>query len=260
MSETTIERILEKITALFNLAQDSAASKTEKENAIKAAQKLIARYQLDNIINKNIQHDNYVESVIFNGQNKNRITWKEKLFFGICHTNGCEIILHKDNDLYYYTCFGRKENVEICKRLIELILPQIESFAKEDKKLYEEYIGQRKRGPSKESFKLGCVQRIIDKINESRDDEINLYIKEITKKQSIDSNSIENALIVAISDFNKELERSQEILKMKIKSLNKNMKKSSVKNKTEKINPSDFNRGLNAAENIDINLFKMINK
>lgn len=271
MSETNIERILERVKALFNLAKDSAASKTEKENAIKGAQKLISKYQLESLLNRDLTvENNYNEFIIFDEKIKNRINWKEQLILEICHINGCTMILRKSSapsiskkrlrtSYVYYTCFGKKENTQICKVLIDLILPQVELLAKEDKQYYEKINGIKKRGPSNESFKLGCVKRVIDRLNEAKDDEINNYARKGSKNnKSEDSDIFANALILAISDYRNELNRSRELLKEKFNDVNAGLKTTTINNKSEKIGSSAYYRGIESGEKVNVNILKML--
>lgn len=131
---TPKEKALDKIRKLLTLAEDPAASEGEIENALKAAQTLMAKYELEadeiDLSPEDLIEDKEFDFVSKQGELKN---WTWDLFHIICKSQNCEllvskrIVLDEKNKIIwiknkikyqdYFRIFGTKTEVSLSKEI-----------------------------------------------------------------------------------------------------------------------------------------------
>lgn len=195
MSTEDISAILSRISALIQLAENNA-NENERANAQKAAQKLISKFQItqEQLRNaKSEKEDPFITKEVFSGH-KARIVWKEKVIGKVCKTNGCFHLVnnwHNPRAGINYTAHGRTSALKIVEILIDHIINQIEWLAKNS--------GLKGKAEAT-SFKLGCAQKVCERLEEGRKEAIEEYKKENNLLEEQTSTALvrfDNALVEA---------------------------------------------------------------
>jgi hypothetical protein len=202
------DKIIKRIQALLALGQSS--NEFEANNANAEAQRLISKHQIEQAeIDSagNIKQE--IVSVTINSGSKSNILWKTKLIVALSEVNNCFIYTEKRetlevsktnpnkqaSDHTVYIVIGSKPNVELVEILFELILNQVEYFAKE----FQPSIKSRTVGKSeKNSFKLGIVTRIAQRLKDTKE--------EVIKEHKELKGSISTALVF-IGQQEKEIQQ-----------------------------------------------------
>jgi hypothetical protein len=194
-----ISTVLERVNALLNLAKNNT-NENERGNAQRIAQKLISKFQISQEALENVEcknSDPYVTEEVFSGH-KARIVWKERLIGKICQVNGCFHLInnwHNPREGVKYTAHGKTSSIKIVKLLIDFIINQIEWLAK----------NSNLKGKSEmTSFKLGCAQKVCERLEEGRIEAIAEYKKENNIPDDACNTAImkfDNALVLAKNDL-----------------------------------------------------------
>jgi hypothetical protein len=179
------DKIIKRIQAL--LALGKSANEFEANNANAEAQRLISKHQIEQAeIDSADNVKQEIVSVTINSGSKSNILWKTKLIAALSEVNNCFIYTEKRetlevnktnpdkqaSDHTVYIAIGSKSNVELVEILFELILNQVEYFAKE----FQPSFKSRTVGKSeKNSFKLGIVTRISQRLKDTKEEVIKEY-------------------------------------------------------------------------------------
>ncbi len=182
----TREQTIEKIRKLLSLANSS--NEHEANIANKQAQKLISQFHIDQAeIENTTKVKQEIVSVTVNSGSKSNILWKCRLLGDISKVNNCDFYTQKKesdeksksnsekfaSSYTVYLVVGGKANVELVEILFNLILDQVEYFAKE----YTPSVVSRQTSKSeKNSFKLGIVTRISQRLKEGKEEVIKEHI------------------------------------------------------------------------------------
>jgi hypothetical protein len=129
------EQILEKVRKLLALAEDPAAHEGEIENALKAAQNLMSKYDLDMDEVLVSPSDISYEEQEYNYKRGERVLWTWDLLEIIARSQNCKTIkrfkIGKDKELEtYFEVFGTKLEVKISKQIYAITVPIVRNLAK----------------------------------------------------------------------------------------------------------------------------------
>lgn len=193
--------IVDRINNLLKLASNNP-NEHERSTANRLAQKLISKFQIsqsDLEDAKNKEEDPYICSIIFSGH-KARIGWKEKIINKVCNINGCFHLINNafnPRDGVTYTAYGKTSSVKIVEVLILHIINQVEWLGKNTPGI---------KGKTEiTSFKLGCAQKICERLEEGKLEAIREYMEE---KKILDETSS-----TALTKFKNEINLSKQFAK-----------------------------------------------
>lgn len=203
----TRDQTIEKIRKLLSLA--SSPNEHEANAANAQAQKLISQFQIDQaeIDSKAFVKQEIISLIIPTGS-KSNILWKENLISCLSKVNNCDFYTQKKRSgevspnnpeklasaYTIYLVVGSKSNVELVEILFNLILSQVEYFAKE----FVPSEKSRTVGKAeKNSFKLGIVTRICQRLRD---------VKEEVVKEHIALKGSNSTALVFLNEEKKEIE------------------------------------------------------
>lgn len=165
------DAILIRIQRLLTLASNPGASVNESAAAFAAAQKLLARYNLDLAqveITTGVKQasENIVNSTepLYSGQRV--ILWKSTLAIGLCNLNACQMYIATtfvdgEKEISYQVV-GRSSDVALVRYFFNSIVSQIELLSSEALK---RNLGRGKTFTN--NFKHGASSTVIDRLNKT---------------------------------------------------------------------------------------------
>lgn len=199
MSDKIKEKILDKVRKLLALSEDQGASEGEIENALRMAQQLMMKHNIDsgeiNISPLDIGED-LIDSHFKHGEAK---FWLWNLLTIIGKGHNCTVFKKGYKDNYFYRIVGFNEDRIIVKSLFEATYPLIrnlynqrwkESSKNTSKGIFiRSYIdgfllglNRKLQADKKEFLKIDSEAKKYELIVVKKDDLIEDYIKETTKK------------------------------------------------------------------------------
>lgn len=137
------EKALERIRKMLTLAEDPAASEGEVENALKMAQSLMAKYDIEySDVDLSPEDITMIEQE-YNPKNNERKYWLWDLLCVIGSSYNCEVlksrrIVNIEGAVFpqktwyrqeYFKIFGTKEDVKLIKEIFSRVVPIIRNLA-----------------------------------------------------------------------------------------------------------------------------------
>jgi hypothetical protein len=127
------EKALDKIRKLLALADNNAASEGEIENALKAAQNLMSKFDLDMSDVEVCEADLGWEDQDYNPKNNERKYWLWDLLEVIAKSQNCRSIKKKrvvnDKLQEYFRVFGTKMEVKVTTEIFKITVPIIRNIS-----------------------------------------------------------------------------------------------------------------------------------
>ncbi len=151
------EKIIDKIKKLLALANNSAASEGERENALRMAHNLLVKHNLEM---KDLQEHEIKENRIFERLETFQMKWCRGVAISIAKLFFCEMFTEgKINGTKGRYCFvGKESNATTAALMTEYV---ISSILREARKLYGSNLA-----PQSTSFGHGARAKLRDRINE----------------------------------------------------------------------------------------------
>lgn len=186
-----MNQILDRISKALRLGTNNSNA-NEAQNAILAAQRLMAKYHISQedvnaFLNENDKKDaEVIEEGAANEMNNDK--WKRRLMITIAKNFRCDVFYRRGNLIIV----GEKEDIEISKRVYlyakQAILNSFKIFFKEN---YEYYISDSSmRNKYKREFAYGFVKGLSEKFEEQKADSelslvvVNANVKEYLSKKN----------------------------------------------------------------------------
>lgn len=163
-SNTTEEKVLDKVRKLMDLATNAAASEGERENALRMAYALLSKHNLDmaDVENRFKEEDriNQETSLLNFPWCRTLILCVGKLFF-------CKVYIgrrvNSERKMFHFV--GKESNVVTASVMSEYL---ITSILKEARKLYKQDLS-----PEARSFCVGAMNSIYDRVEKMQEEATN---------------------------------------------------------------------------------------
>jgi hypothetical protein len=203
------DRVVTLINKLLALSKDGGATEAEAALAAEKAQELMTEHNLSMATVEAAGGDSGESGVrIKDGLNHRQVyNWQKQLMAHIADLNFCHCMLRYETNRTWngtskvfngYQLIGRAANVASTRVMFEYILQSINRLAKEalDPKEFFTRYGH--------SFKEGCADRIVERLQERRAKEVEEQERE-AREQNVrnqhPSAPTGNAIVVVLRDF-----------------------------------------------------------
>lgn len=207
----TQQEIIEKIQKL--LALSNSPNEQEATLAANKAQKLLLQYNLTYADLDDVKEETIKK--VFE-QYKQRVIWKGELAKVIAINNFCDFWYQKKYypNTYEYVFVRKPHNIEVCQWLYDYLTETIERLAERAWKKEKEKASIYTHGKNwKNSFMIGCVYRLREKMEEQRKQNI-----EQGTTGTATSNAMPGLVVKAICEKEKQaIELYKEQLGLKFK-------------------------------------------
>jgi hypothetical protein len=162
IEERVGEGTLNKISKLLTLA-DSGANENEANTAMSAAMKLLAKHNLtaSDIESWTLREEEIMSEGVENGNRFN--TWKSRLFNVVAETHFCYLYRASREGKYVLT--GTETN----RRAVVILMAYLEAVIEDcTRQALKEYTGWEHGKTYANSFRLGMVSRIAERLREEQ--------------------------------------------------------------------------------------------
>lgn len=149
--------IVEKIQKLFALANDPAASEGERDNALRMAGALMAKYNIDQAA---VHAKAGTKAKITQVEAEADKTWHGWISWGVAHLMGCKTTFNAQGNIVFY---GPLEVIDAAKVTYESIVSQIEMLYKQN---LPKGMSQAARANFRRTFKDAAASRVQQRIKE----------------------------------------------------------------------------------------------
>lgn len=173
MSQQENENVIERIKKLIRQANDEACSKEEADTAMKLANRLLLKYNLqlseiDFREGKN-KASNIIQEIydLDDMQNRHEAEWVVKLFNVVATANMCDRIHLVSGKRYgqgRMAIIGLKHNVDITYYMVDQAIAKIRSL---ETMYWKRYMGDTKRNTFRRGFFIGAVEGLSMKLYQS---------------------------------------------------------------------------------------------
>ena len=203
------EKALNRIRKMFALANDKGASEGEIENALKFAQSLMAKYNIERDEVDLSPDDIDIEIQDNDFTNLERKYWFWDLLCVIGKSYDCDVLKSTKGNKVFYKIVGTREDRTLTKELFNLTVPLVRSMAKVR---YEERVKKAQENlieailnplPTKrfftasyiDGFISGLSQKLSQQKNEIKiEDESGKYALMVIKKDELIQGWIKNSM------------------------------------------------------------------
>jgi Protein of unknown function (DUF2786) len=167
--------VIEKIKKCLALSRGGVG---ETCTASYMAQKLISRYGIDEalLLSDKVElpaDEKIVEKVVFKFDGPRTATWILNLGSALANVNNCKLWFHTFGNWKgangSLTAAGRESDLSVISYMLSYLTPEIEEISKKEAKLFRESHGYSGGKNWSNSFKVGCVSKIAERLREGRD-------------------------------------------------------------------------------------------
>lgn len=203
-----ISKVVTLVNKLLALAKDGGATEAEASLAAEKAQELMTEHNLSMATVEAAGGDSGEGGVrVKDGLNHRQVyNWQKQLMAHIAELNFCHCMLRYETNRHYngtgrvfngYQLIGRAANVASTRIMFEYLLQSINRLAKDrlDPKEFFTRFGH--------SFKEGCADRVVERLQERRDNEIKEQERS-AREQNVRAQypgSAGGVLVVVLRDF-----------------------------------------------------------
>lgn len=161
MTENERENIVEKIRKMLRLARDKGASEAEAASAMAMAQRLMMRYNIDNVEEK-------VEQIAIRGDWKNYEVdkkWQQMLLSAVAKLYNCRSIFTRSGAVQFV---GKPASVLVCADTLQWVTDQVNDLHKQALKAFrgDGRLTKFQYRDFRLTFKEACALRIWHRVNE----------------------------------------------------------------------------------------------
>ena len=158
--------VVDKILALRRLSENKSATPAEAANAAARVQELMLKHQItEAALGPSEQSVEWDRNPLFSSRKSCK--WRTALAVGVAKVNGCRAMraLRPDGSIHI-TVVGRAADIEVVRYLYAFIEREIDRLAREYLKSTERPNGSGMMIGN--SYRLGCVVRIISRLEEQK--------------------------------------------------------------------------------------------